>query len=143
MHKFLAFFWYNQDVSEKKKILVVDDDAAIVQILSDKLNKEGFVPIAAADGEEGLKMAESQHPDLILLDLLMPKMDGLEVMKKLRESSEWGKRLPIMIITNTDPDENMVRAVARDKPCYFFSKGIFDLDDMIKRIREELSRGSV
>lgn len=125
-------------MSEKKKILVIDDDSMIVQVLADKLTSEGFEPITAKDGEEGIKLATSQNPDLILLDLLMPKMGGVEVMEKLRAASDWGKNIPIIIITNVDPDENTVRAVAKARPYYFFTKGLFDLEMLMKKIKERI-----
>jgi two-component system OmpR family response regulator len=124
-------------VEERKKILIVDDDAEVRQILADKLIAEGFDVIQAVDGETGLQSADAARPDLILLDLIMPKIDGVGVMTKLREN-EWGKNEPIIIITNIDPDENTVRAMAKCKPYYFFSKGMFDLDDLVNKIKEIL-----
>jgi two-component system alkaline phosphatase synthesis response regulator PhoP len=123
-------------VDGKRKILAVDDDSEVLQIVTDKLKSGGFNVVQAVNGQDGLRLAESEHPDLILLDLLMPIMGGLEVMKKLRESDEWGKNVPIIVITNVDPDENTVRAVAKAKPYYFFSKGIFSLDELVLKIRE-------
>jgi CheY-like chemotaxis protein len=128
--------WYNFQVGEKKKILAVDDDPSILQIVSDKLTSEGFNVVQAPNGQEGLRLAESERPDVILLDLLMPIMGGLEVMKRLRSSGEWGRNVPIMVITNVDPDENTVRAVAKAQPYYFFSKGIFSLEELVKKIKE-------
>lgn len=125
-------------VGEKKKILVVDDDPAILQILTDKLISERFNVVQAHNGVEALQFSYSEHPEMILLDLLMPEMSGLEVMKELRERDEWGKSIPIIVITNVDPDEDTVRAVAKAKPFFFFSKGIFSLDDLVKKIREKL-----
>ena len=123
-------------MGEKKKILAVDDDPSILQIVTDKLTVEGFDVIQAPNGQEGLRLAEAEKPDLILLDLLMPIMGGLEVMKHLRESGEWGKKVPIIVITNVDPDENTVRAVAKAQPYYFFSKGIFSLEELVVKVKE-------
>ena len=62
----------------------------------------------AKDGEEGLKVANEKHPDLILLDIIMPKMDGLTMMKELREGSEWGKKVAVILLTNLSSDEDRI-----------------------------------
>ena len=72
-----------------KKILIVDDEKAIVDILKFNLEKEGFTTTVAYDGEEAIKIALSVNPDLILLDLMLPKLDGFSVCKKLRKSLVW------------------------------------------------------
>lgn len=78
-----------------KKILVVDDEKNIVDIIKFNLKKDGFEVICAYDGEEGFQMALSEKPELILLDIMMPKMDGFEVCKKIREKSQ----TPIIMLT--------------------------------------------
>ena len=78
-----------------QKVLVVDDEKSIVEILEFNLKKEGYEVICAFDGEEGLKRAIKDKPDLILLDIMMPKMDGIEVCKKVRETSN----VPILMLT--------------------------------------------
>jgi two-component system response regulator VicR len=77
------------------KILVVDDEASIVTILSYNLKKEGYEVITAEDGESALSLAFSENPDLILLDIMMPVMDGYEVCRKIREKSS----VPIIMLT--------------------------------------------
>ena len=78
-----------------RKILIVDDEKNIVEIIAFNLKKEGYQVIKAADGEEGVKMAMEENPDLILLDIMMPKMDGYEACKKIREK----KNTPIIMLT--------------------------------------------
>lgn len=97
--------------SANKKILVieaVEDNAPLRKALHDKFSLEGFSVIDAKDGEEGLTVAMSEHPDLILLDILMPKMDGLTMMKKLRQGDEWGKHVPIIVLTNHSADSDYI-----------------------------------
>lgn len=77
------------------KILVVDDEASIVNIIAYNLKKEGYEVITANDGEAGLELALSQAPDLVLLDIMMPKMDGYTVCRKIREKSD----MPIIMLT--------------------------------------------
>ena len=77
-----------------KKILVVEDEKAISDILEFNLKKEGYEVVCAADGEAGLSAARGENPDLILLDVMLPKLDGFEVCKEVRKSSnvpKWGK----------------------------------------------------
>lgn len=78
-----------------QKVLVVDDEKSIVDILEFNLKKEGYEVICAFDGEEGLEKALNEKPDLILLDIMMPKLDGIEVCKKVRETSN----VPILMLT--------------------------------------------
>lgn len=70
------------------KVLVVDDEASIVNIIAYNLKKEGYEVITASDGEQGYELAMEQKPDLVLLDIMMPKMDGYEVCRKIREKSD-------------------------------------------------------
>ena len=78
-----------------RKILIVDDEKNIADIIAFNLKKEGYQVITAGDGEEGVKMAFEENPDLILLDIMMPKMDGYEACKKIREK----KNTPIIMLT--------------------------------------------
>ena len=75
---------------QSKKILIVDDEEKLQQKLADACYREGFVALGASNGEEGLSLALREHPDLILLDLEMPKMDGVEMLQQLRKD-ECGK----------------------------------------------------
>ena len=78
-----------------QKVLVVDDEQSIVDILDFNLKKEGYETVCAFDGEEGLEKFQTEKPDLILLDIMMPKLDGIEVCKKVRETSN----VPILMLT--------------------------------------------
>jgi len=78
-----------------RKILIVDDEKNIADIIAFNLKKEGYQVIKAGDGEEGVRMAMEENPDLILLDIMMPKMDGYEACKKIREK----KNTPIIMLT--------------------------------------------
>ena len=84
--------------SNTKKILVVDDEDLTTELAKTFLEKHGFKVIIAADGEEGLNMAESETPDLILLDVMLPSMDGFAVCKKLKENDKF-KETPVLMFT--------------------------------------------
>lgn len=92
------------------KILVVEDEEAISDVLSERLKNEGFAVVVASDGEQGLAMAESEKPDLILLDILMPKKGGLSMLQELR-ASEYGKNIPVMMLTNLSDTEDVNKAL--------------------------------
>ncbi len=82
-----------------KKVLVVDDDPGIVTLLSTMLRREGFIPVAAHNGHDALEQIEATCPDLILLDLAMPGMDGFEILAEIRRRENGVRRIPIIILT--------------------------------------------
>ena len=83
---------------ERKRILVVDDEIYIVHILEFTLTMEGYEVLTAADGEEALRRIEQDRPDLIVLDIMMPKMDGYEVLRRIRTDEEF-KSLPVILLS--------------------------------------------
>lgn len=125
----------------KQTILIVEDDLPVLNALADKLAREGFGILQAQDGEAGLALADKDHPDLILLDILLPKMDGLTMMKKLRAGSVWGKGVPIILLTNLSPDDEKINAsVAESEPAYYIVKTDLSMSDLVEKIRERLNR---
>jgi two-component system phosphate regulon response regulator PhoB len=86
------------------KIAIIEDDQAISQMYRIKFETEGYEVETAEDGKLGLKLAENMKPDIILLDLMMPEMNGDEMLKKLRATS-WGKRTKVIILTNMGEQE--------------------------------------
>lgn len=95
---------------KKIKVLIVDDDVFLSGIYFTKLDNEGFDVIIARDGEEGLKAALKEKPDLILLDVLMPKLDGFEALKRLKEDAST-KDIPVILLTNLGQKEDVERGV--------------------------------
>lgn len=119
-----------------KKILVVEDELALSQVLSDRFTQEGFDVQTAADGEEGLKKATAWKPDLVLLDIVMPKMDGMTMLHALRKTPE-GKTMPVILLTNLSDTEDVYEAMANG--VYdFLVKSHWDLDDLIHEVRAKL-----
>jgi diguanylate cyclase len=121
------------------KILVVDDETHIVMILKDSLEFSGFQVITAYNGEEALEMVAKEPPDLIVLDIGMPKLDGWEVCRRLK-SSEATKKIPIIILTAyaqmSDQKKGMALGAERfvSKPC--------DLTYLVEEINSLLSQKS-
>jgi CheY-like chemotaxis protein len=92
-------------MKESKIVLITEDETSLREALHEKLVNEGLIVFDAKNGEEGLEIALREHPDLILADILMPKMDGITMLKRIRED-EWGRAVKFIILTNvTDIDE--------------------------------------
>ena len=86
----------------QKKILVVDDDASIREILSTQLARLNYNTVVAASGQEAIDLFKSEKPDLVLLDVMMPHMNGLTACQKMRASEKKGTRVPILFLTARD-----------------------------------------
>ena len=130
-----------ENTQSKQKILVVEDDLPVLRALVDKLTREGFSVLQAKDGAEGLAVALRDRPDLILLDIVMPIMDGLTVMKKLRAENEWSKKVPVIFLTNLSPDaEEINKSITEDEPAYYLMKANWSMADVIEKVRERLNR---
>lgn len=124
----------------QKKILVIEDELSYQRILTTKLNNEHFAVITAENGEAGLAAAIKELPDLILLDLMLPKIDGLTVLRRLRSYNEWGKTVPVFILTAlTSRDEERNRAMSELTPTYYIEKGSAQLSDLIEKIKDKLN----
>lgn len=121
-------------IADKKTVLVVEDDTALRNVLKDKLEGAGFSVLSAKDGEEGFKIAVKKKPDLILLDVIMPKLDGLAMLKKLRGGS-WGKTVPVLLLSN-DTDPEHISDTLKNNASDYLIKSDWKLDDVIKRIKE-------
>lgn len=90
----------------KKKILLIEDDVFLSKVLEERLLDEGFLVDIAGNGEEGFSKIKSFTPDLILLDMILPKMNGFEVLKKIKKDSK-NKNTPVIIVSNLGQDEDM------------------------------------
>jgi DNA-binding response OmpR family regulator len=122
-----------------KKILIVEDELSLRTALRTKLMHEGFDVFDAKNGQEGLNSALSNQPDLILLDVLMPVMDGMTMLKKLRESGDWGKHTPVIVLTNISSDNNkMINDVTVLEPSYYLVKSDWNLDGLVLKVKELL-----
>src|SRR6266404_7485210 len=97
-------------IMSNKKILLVEDDEMLLNILVDVFSKEQFTVLSARNGEEGLKQATEKVLDIILLDILMPKMDGIAMMKKIRENPKL-KKTPAVILTNLNDTQAITQAL--------------------------------
>jgi two-component system KDP operon response regulator KdpE len=110
------------------RILVVDDEARILSFLSSKLKASGYEVLTAGNGLEGLEQAQAQEPDLIVLDLIMPKMDGLEMLKQLRSFSA----VPVIILTAKSADADRIKGLQLGADDYLPKP--FNPDELVARI---------
>jgi len=117
-----------------QRILVVDDDPAIMKFVRANLKAEGYETLAALDGEEALRVAEKELPDLIILDIMMPELDGFEVCRRLREWSP----VPIIMLSVRGESEDKVKCLDLGADDYLTKP--FAVDEMIARVRAVLRR---
>jgi DNA-binding response OmpR family regulator len=119
-----------------KKILIVEDDTSLRQALRDKLSIEQFVVLEAKNGEEGLEIALRDHPDLILLDVMMPVMDGLTMLDLLRKD-DWGRGAKVIFLTNLSDNVSISKAIEEGSYDYLV-KSDWKIQDVVAKIRERL-----
>ncbi|OHA49453.1 MAG: hypothetical protein A2682_00285 [Candidatus Terrybacteria bacterium RIFCSPHIGHO2_01_FULL_58_15] len=123
-----------------KKILFVEDEAALQTTLGGALQKEGFAVVAARDGETGLHLAASEHPDLILLDLILPKRSGFQVLEALKSDAKT-RDIPVIVLTNLESAKDVDRALALGATT-FLVKASYEIDEVITKVRQELQSGA-
>jgi DNA-binding response OmpR family regulator len=120
-------------------ILIVEDEVSLRNALRDKFIRKGFCILEAKDGKEGLAIALKKKPDMILLDIIMPKMDGMMMLKKLRQKNKWAKNVPVMLLSNLGgDDEKMMAEIEKDRWVNYLVKSNWSLDDVIKKVKEKL-----
>lgn len=120
-----------------KKILIVEDELAYVRLLSSQLTAQGYKVIEAVNGEKGFEAAKTEHPDLILLDIRMPVMDGMTMLGLLRKE-ESVKKTKVIMLTNLEPDDKIIGTIVKDEPSYYFVKSNIQFNDLLKKIKELL-----
>jgi len=127
----------SEKTKTKTKILIVEDEEIMLRLLGEKFWANGYDVLVARNGKEGLDMAIKDHPDIILLDVKMPVMDGITMMKKVREDT-WGKDVPIIILTVLDPDDKILKEIGTYESSYYLVKGNVNLDDLVHKVEDRL-----
>jgi len=122
----------------KKTILIIEDETDLRQLIKSKLMNEGFNILEAGDGKVALETAKSQHPDIILLDIILPTMDGISMLKELRQD-EWGKNVPVIILSNLSEAETISESVEKNV-CDYLVKADWEPDDIVALIRKKLGK---
>lgn len=125
-------------MNEKKTILLVEDDTFVSNIYQTKLENENFVVIMAENGVVALKALEKDIPDLMLLDIIMPYMDGIEVLKRVKSEEKW-KKIPIILLTNLSEKEKIEEALGVGADDYLL-KSHFTPSEVVEKINKLLKR---
>ena len=126
------------DKNNPIKILLIEDDPFLLSMYSIKFEAEGFVVISADDGEKGLEAAKKTDSDIILLDILMPKMNGFEVLEKLKED-ERTRKIPIILLTNLNQKDEIEKGLILGADDYLI-KAHFMPSEVVTRIKKILGR---
>lgn len=117
----------------EKKILIIEDDEFFRELIAKKLKSSGFGVFEAIDGQKGIEKAKEIKPDLVLLDLLLPNVDGFEVLTTLKQNTET-LSIPVIILSNLDSKEDIEKGL-KSGASDFMIKSQFDLDEVIEKIK--------
>ncbi len=119
-----------------KKVLIVEDDIHVSKVFQVQVEKAGFLSVVADDGEEALKIINAEKPDLVILDLMIPKKDGFEVLEEVRKNPVFEK-VPIVIISNLGQDTDKARALGLGATEYLV-KIDYSIQEIINKIKNYL-----
>ena len=120
----------------KKTGLIVEDEPSLQSALGDHFSREGISVLSAKNGQEGLEVALREHPGVILLDIVMPVMDGMTMLTKLREDV-WGKDAHVILLTNLVDNKEIVEAMKTGVFDYLV-KSDWKIDDVVEKVKQKL-----
>lgn len=123
--------------NQNKSVLIVEDDESLRDVLKDKFESSGFAVFEAKNGIEGLEEIEKNNPDLVILDIVMPKMDGIEMLKKLKQK-EKEKNIPVVLLTNISDTDKINEAISLGVKDYML-KAEWKLKDIVIKAQEVMS----
>lgn len=119
-----------------KKILIVEDESSLQNAMKEFLLAEKFIVATASDGEEAMMMVKKEKPDLILLDIVLPKKDGFAVLNELKSDAEMEK-IPVMLLTNLESADDVDKAFSLGVSTYLV-KSNYKLEEIVEKIKEML-----
>lgn len=122
-----------------KKILIVDDEVSLLEILKDRFTTAGYKVSTAINGEKGLDQVKKNNPDLILLDLLMPVMDGVSMLAELRKDAK-NKTTPVIIFTNLEHNSIIKEKIKNDGYTEYIVKSDIEIEDLVKKVHDILEK---
>ncbi len=123
----------------QKKILIIDDDPMIARMYQERFSRDGFEVVLAFNGEEGLEKAEKEKPDIILLDMMMPKMNGYEMLKALREKKEITS-IPVIILSSLGADPELIEKSKQLDVVDVIDKAAVPAKEVIERVKAVLEK---
>jgi CheY-like chemotaxis protein len=135
-------FWQGQgrkwpEVKMKKRVMLIEDEQELVDLMKMRLEASGYETLAAYDGEEGLKIIEKNRPDLVLLDILMPKLDGFAVCRKLK-AEEKTKNIPIVVVSASGGKDLPKRCLDAGADDFIFKP--FEAKDLLEKVAKWLGK---
>ena len=122
-----------------KKILFIEDEPTVQKAVAEISVQEGLEIISALDGEEGLKLIKKEKPDLVLLDLILPKKDGFQVLKEMKEDEKL-KDIPVIVLTNLEGIGDVEKAMDLLGAAAYLVKANYELDEVVKIIKRTLKK---
>ena len=125
-------------MAEKTKILLIEDEEMLANMYEVKFQNQGFEVIKALDGATGLELSKTANPDLALLDVIMPKMDGFSVLKAMREDPQT-KDLPVMLLTNLGQDEDIEKGKELGVIGYLVKANVTPAE-VVEKVKEALAK---
>lgn len=130
-----------EKILNNKVLLIVEDDSVLAKDLAIFFKDSGFSVLQAGDGEAGLEMAVKERPNVILLDILLPKMDGLTMLKKLREEHN-ALKIPVVLLTNLEVNNDVLKALVKNQPSYYLIKKDWRMEDILQVVNDSLATPS-
>lgn len=122
---------------KKYKILIIEDESSLQASLKEFLSLENFETASAFNGEEGVELAIKECPDLILLDIILPKKNGFEVLEEIKKN-EKTKKIPVILLTNLESPDDVTKAFEMGVTTYLV-KSSYSLEDIVKKIKETIN----
>lgn len=130
-------FAFLRGIFKKKTVLTVEDDGALRDVLHGRLSAEGFHVLSAPNGQEGLVFAIEKHPDIILLDLMLPRLDGISFLKELRKDA-WGKDAKVIIMSNLMEGVGLTEQVREYKVSDYIEKAHLSLGELVEKVKKTI-----
>ena len=128
----------NKENQPKPKIMIVEDDSFVMDIYQTKLSQEGYTVLPAENGAQAIKELEKEIPDLVLLDIIMPYVDGLQVLKKMK-ADEKLKNVPVILLTNLSQKENINEGLGLGAEDYLI-KSHFTPSEVLEKIKKYIKK---
>lgn len=125
-----------------KTVLIAEDEPFLLKILAETFEMAGFTVFRAPEGETALNIAMTQHPRVTILDIMMPKMDGMTVLQNIRQDATWGKNALVIMLTNLTADNQILQGVSQNLPSYYFVKANMEPDQLVAKVQEILQQSA-
>ncbi len=123
---------------QHKKVVIIEDERQMLHALAEKFANERFDVIPVSNGENGLPIALKIKPDLVMIDIFLPGMDGIEILKRIRKANQWGKKVPVLFLTNINPTTEILKEMQDDTPSGYLVKSNYKLEAVVKKAKELL-----